>query len=403
MGAHLQIDPKLPAPFQRLRAAAWASNFGDGVRNAALPLVAFGLDGSATTVAMVAAAGTVPFAVLGLPAGTVADRRRRVPLIVSAHLFRFTVMALLAAVVLADRHSVGLLVAGAFLLGCGEAVADSASPALLPDLVESERLEEANSELETAELVANDLVGPPVGGGLTSLTAGAPFVADAVSFLVAAGLVRAIEIDESHTREPATTRWWADLREGAHVSWNNPVLRATGALVVLVQLGSIAAVAPIVAYLTGELGLSATGYGLFLGVGAVGGIAGARSVKGLVHRYGPFRVLVGALATTLAAYLLMAVPAIPVVAAGFALSFAAIVVGRVVVVTARQRSVPSRQLGRAQGAIRSVLWASATVGALVGGALSDGLGVRSPFLFAAATTALAMAVTVPSLRRVLAA
>lgn len=401
MGAHLRIEPRLPAPFQRLRAAAWASNFGDGVRNAALPLVAFGIDGSATTVAVVAAAGTVPFAVLGLPAGTVADRRRRVPLIVSAHLFRFAVMAVLAAVVLADRHTVAVLVGAAFLLGCGEALADSASPALLPDIVDRERLEEANGELETAELVANDLVGPPVGGSLSALWAGAPFVVDAVSFLVAGGLVRTVDVRESHAAEPSTTRWRDDLAEGARISWTNPVLRATGSLVVLMQLASIAAIAPIVAYLTGELGLSATGYGVFLSIGALGGVAGARAVKGLVHRHRSFPVLVGALLTTLVAYLLMAVPSLPVVAAGFALSFAGVVVGRVVIVTTRQRSVPGRLLGRAQGAIRSVLWASATVGALIGGALSDGLGVRAPLLFASATTAIAIAVNLPALRRVL--
>jgi predicted MFS family arabinose efflux permease len=401
MGAHLRIDPKLPAAFQRLRVAAWASNFGDGVRNAALPLIAAGLDGSATTVAVVAAAGTLPFALLGLPAGTLADRRRRIPLVVSAHVFRFVVMAGLAAVVLAGATTVGVLVGAAFLLGCGEALADSSSPALLPDLVDDDRLEEANSELETAELVANDLVGPSVGGTLTAFASAAPFVVDAASFLAAGALVRTIEIDESHTHEPQETGWWADLREGVRISWTNPVLRSTGALIVLLQLGSIAAVAPIVVYLTGRLDLDATGYGIFLSIGSLGGLAGARAVKRLVKRYRPFTVLFGALTATVTAFLLMAIPVLPVVTIGFALSFAAVVTGRIVVIAARQRSVPSRLLGRAQGAIRSLLWAAATVGALLGGALSDGIGVQAPFLFAAAVTALASLLLAPSLRRVL--
>jgi MFS family permease len=401
MGAHLRIDPKLPAPFQRLRAAAWASNFGDGVRNAALPLIAAGLDGSATTVAVVAAAGTLPFAVLGLPAGTLADRRRRVPLIVSAHAFRFVVMLGLAAVVLLDATTVGVLVAGAFLLGCGEAVADSSSPALLPDLVDDDRLEEANGELETAELVANDLVGPSIGGTLTALSTSAPFLVDAASFLVAGGLVRTIEVDESHTHDRPPSGWWADLREGARISWTNPVLRSTGALIVFLQLGSIAAIAPIVIYLTERLDLSPTGYGIFLSIGSLGGLAGARSVKRLVKRHRPFHVLLGALAVTVGAFLLMAVPSLPVVTVGFSLSFAAVVTGRIVVIAARQRSVPGRLLGRAQGAIRSLLWTSATVGALLGGAISDGIGVQAPFLFAAAVTLLASVLLAPSLRRVL--
>lgn len=401
MGAHLRIDPKLPAPFQRLRAAAWASNLGDGVRNAALPLIAAGLDGSATTVAVVAAAGTLPFAVLGLPAGTIADRRRRVPLIVSAHLFRFVVMAGLAAVILLDATTVGVLVGAAFLLGCGEALADSSSPALLPDLVDDDRLEEANGELETAELVANDLVGPSIGGTLTALSSSVPFVVDAASFLVAGALVRTVDVDESHTHDPPASTWWADLREGARISWTNPVLRSTGALIVLLQLGSIAAIAPIVIYLTERLDLSATGYGIFLSIGSLGGLAGARSVKRLVKRHRPFHVLVGALIATVASFLLMAVPILPVVTVGFALSFAAVVTGRIVVIAARQRSVPGRLLGRAQGAIRSLLWTAATVGALVGGAISDGIGLQAPFLFAAAVTALASLLLAPSLRRVL--
>jgi MFS family permease len=401
MGAHLRIDPKLPASFQRLRAAAWASNFGDGVRNAALPLIAAGLDGSATTVAVVAAAGTLPFAVLGLPAGTLADRRRPVPLIASAHVFRFVVMAGLAVVVLADATTVGVLVGAAFLLGCGEALADSSSPAMLPDIVDDDRLEEANGELETAELVANDLVGPSVGGTLTALSSAAPFIVDAASFLVAGALVRTIDVEESHTKEPRDTGWWADLREGARISWTNPVLRSTGALIVLLQLGSIAAIAPIVIYLTERLDLDATGYGIFLSIGSLGGLAGARTVKRLVKRYAPFTVLLGALAATVVAFLLMAIPFLPLVTLGFALSFAAVVTGRIVVIAARQRSVPTRLLGRAQGAIRSVLWTAATVGALLGGALSDAIGMQAPFLFAAAVTVIATASIGPSLRRVL--
>ena len=401
MGAHLRIDPKLPAPFQRLRAAAWASNFGDGVRNAALPLIAAGLDGSATTVAVVAAAGTLPFAVLGLPAGTLADRRRRVPLIASAHAFRFVVMCGLAVVVLADATTVAVLVGAAFLLGCGEAVADSSSPAMLPDIVDDDRLEEANGELETAELVANDLVGPSVGGTLTAFASAAPFVVDAASFLVAGALVRTIDVEESHTKEPHDTGWWADLREGARISWTNPVLRSTGTLIVLLQLGSIAAIAPIVIYLTERLDLDATGYGIFLSIGSLGGLAGARVVKRLVKRYPPFTVLLGALAATVVAFLLMAIPVLPLVTLGFALSFAAVVTGRIVVIAARQRSVPTRLLGRAQGAIRSVLWTAATIGALLGGALSDTIGMQAPFLFAAAVTVIATALIGPSLRRVL--
>jgi MFS family permease len=402
MGAHLRVDPRMPRPFRRLLWAAWTSNTGDGVRNAALPLIAASLTMSASTVTAVAAAGTLPFVLLGVVAGTLADREARVPLIVRAHLFRAVVMAALAAMLLIDEMTVVILAVGAFLLGCGEALADSAAPALLPGLVADESLERANSELETAELVANDLVGPPVGGVLYAVGASLPFAVDAASFVGSAALVRSIRDDERVEPAPEHRRWREDLREGVTTAWTNPVLRVTGALVLVLQIGNVAAVAPIVLYVTDRLGLDPAAYGLFLAAGSLGGIAGARLVAPLVDRIGAFPALVGAIATSIGSFLLMAVPTLPTVTLGFATSFGAVVVGRVVVVTARQRSVPTRLLGRAQGAIRTFLWGAATVGALLGGLLYDSVNDRAPFFLAAVLYALGLLVAWRPLRQVLA-
>ncbi len=383
MGAHLRIEPKMPRSFRRLLVATWSSNLGDGVRNAALPLIAAALTSSATTVTAVAAATTLPFVLLGIFTGTLADRRARVPLIVRAHLFRAVVMAGMAVLVLTDRMTVTLLIAGAFLLGCGEAVADSAAPAMLPGLVDDDRLEQANSELETAELVANDLVGPPLGSVLFSAIASAPFALDALSFVGAAALVSSVDEDDVHLAGARTRPWRDDLREGISTAWTNPVLRITGALIVALQIGNLAAVAPIVLYVTGRLGLEPASYGLFLAIGSFGGITGSRLAAPAVRRLGAFMTLVIAIFIAAGAFLLMMIPNVIAVGAGFAVTFGAVVAGRIVVVTARQRSVPSRLLGRAQGAMRTLVWGAATIGALVGGALADRVSDRAPFLLAA--------------------
>lgn len=402
MGAHLRVDPKLPRPFRRLLWAGWASNTGDGVRNAALPLIAAGLTTSASTVTGVAAAGTLPFVLLGVVAGTLADREARVPLIVRAHLFRAVVMAALAAMLLLDEMTVPLLAAGAFLLGCGEALADSAAPALVPDLVDDDRLEQANSELETAELVANDLVGPPVGGVLHAVASPLPFALDAASFVGAAALVRTIRDDETPFIDDGVLPGWRDdLREGVTTAWTNPVLRITGALVIALQLGNVAAVAPIVVYVTEELGLEPAAYGLFLAAGSLGGIAGSRVAARVVARIGPFPTLVWAMAVNVVAFLFMMIPTLATAAIGFAASFGAVVIGRIVVVTARQRSVPSRLLGRAQGAMRTLVWGAATAGAVLGGALYDAVDPRAPFALAAGLYVVGLVGGWRPLRRVL--
>ena len=382
MGAHLRIDPRMPRTFRRLLAATWSSNLGDGVRNAALPLIAASLTTSAATVTAVIAATTLPFALFGVLAGTLADRRARVPLIVRAHLFRAVVMAGLALLLAADEMTVAVLIAGAFLLGCGEAVADSAAPALVPSLVDDAELERANGELETAELVANDLVGPPTGSLLFAAAAAAPFAVDAASFLGAAALVGSVDTEEQHVAQAGTTSWREDLREGISTSWHNHVLRTTGALIVVLQIGNLAAIAPIVLYVTGRLGLEPAAYGLFLAVGSFGGIAGSRLAGPAVRRIGPFATLITSIAVAAVAFLLMAIPNTITVGIGFAVTFGAVVIGRIVVVTVRQRSVPSRLLGRAQGAIRTLVWGAASVGALIGGALTDSVSDQAPFLLA---------------------
>ncbi|MDZ7673783.1 MAG: MFS transporter [Acidimicrobiales bacterium] len=404
MGAHLRIRPALPRRFRRLLASAWVSNTGDGVRNAVLPLIAASLAASTTTVTAVAAAGTLPFAVFGIVAGTMADRHDRVGLIFRAHLFRAVVVTAMAGLLWADELTVAVLVGFAFLLGCGEAVADSAAPALIPDLVDDDELERANSELETAELVANDLVGPSVGSALFAASASVPFVLDAVSFTTAAGLVRSLDRghldapsgdDRNETDDPfrpeasdadvgaAAASWREDLIEGISTAWTNKVLRTTGLLVVMFQIGNLAAIAPIVVYVTERLGVDVAAYGLFLAVGSLGGIGGSRLARPAVRRIGSFGTLMVSVALAIVSFLVMMVPVVPVVATGFATSFGAVVVGRIVIITARQRSVPSRLLGRAQGAMRSLVWGAATVGALVGGAAADLVGDRAPFVVAA--------------------
>lgn len=424
MGQHLRVRPALPRRFRRLLGSAWVSNTGDGVRNSALPLVAASLSNSASAVTLIAAAGTLPFTLFGVVAGTMADRSDRVPLIMRAHLFRAVVVTAVAGLLLFDEMTIALLAGGAFLLGCGEAVADSAAPALVPDLVDDDELERANSELETAELVANDLVGPPLGSVLYGVSASIPFAVDAVSFTSSAALVTSIgrgeqpDAGESEIvvpppgpdgtqapvlEEPAArSSWRHDLAEGVTTAWTNDVLRVTGLLVMLLQLGNLAAIAPIVVYVTDRLGLEPAAYGLFLAAGSVGGIIGSRIVQRLVARVGSFVTLLGSLAVAVGSFALMMVPTVATVTLGFATSFGSVVVGRVIVITARQRSVPSRLLGRAQGAMRTLVWGAATVGAVIGGALADIIGDQAPFGFAIACYLVGAGLGWRALRRVLA-
>ena len=70
----------LGPPYRRLWSATLLSNLGDGIRAAAFPLLAVTLTHDPILIAGVAVATQLPGLLLGLPAGSLADRfdRRRI-------------------------------------------------------------------------------------------------------------------------------------------------------------------------------------------------------------------------------------------------------------------------------------------------------------------------------------
>ncbi len=67
----------------------------------------------------------------------------------------------------------------------------------------------------------------------------------------------------------------------------------------------------------------------------------------------------------------------------------------VVAVTLRQQLVPDELRGRVAGVARLIAWGSQPLGALLGGLLAAGLGLRAPFYVAAAAWLVMTFLTVP--------
>src|SRR6266508_185989 len=106
--------------YHKLWTAAAISNLGDGVFLTALPLLAATLTRDPLQVSLVFAAGWLPWLLLGLVSGALADRwdRRRVMWTVDAA--RFAVVGFLGVAVWAGWATIPLLVGAAFLLGAGQ-------------------------------------------------------------------------------------------------------------------------------------------------------------------------------------------------------------------------------------------------------------------------------------------
>src|SRR5262245_45461573 len=180
------MSRQLPHSFRLLWAATGVSNLGDGIRQAALPLAAVSITHDPRLVAGVAVAERLPWLLLILPGGVLADRLDRRRLRVTLDIVRAVAMGGFAILAVTGSLEIWLVYLLAIVLSSAESIVDSSSMALVPALVSDTELERAASVLTSTELVANDLVGPPLGGLLFAAAIAVPFATDSLSFLVAA-------------------------------------------------------------------------------------------------------------------------------------------------------------------------------------------------------------------------
>ncbi|MEV4473023.1 MFS transporter [Nonomuraea sp. NPDC049504] len=397
----------LPAGFGRLWTAQTVSSLGDGVTHAALPLLALTLTRDPMALAVVTAAGTLPWVLFGVLGGALVDRwdRRRTMWITDAG--RAALLAVPAVAAAFDVLTVPLLAVVAFLLALGGLFFDTAATAYLPDLLgrDPARLERANARLRGAQTAASGFAGPPAGSALLALGRSVPLVADAVSFAVSAVLVRSL---------PAVPRPVAGAREsllrqaraGASYVFKDRLLLG---LALRPAVGNVAflAVETVLALFAHErLGIGTFGFGLLLTAEAAGGLLGAGIATFLGRLLGTGTALTCTAAIEGLAILgLAAAPNAYV--AGLALAVCGAGMGATMVLapSLRQAIVPAHLMGRVASTSRMLAMCAAPLGAVLGGWLATAYDLRTP-LYAAAgllLTMTAVTATMTSNRRVEAA
>ena len=167
-------------PFRWLVASSWSTNLGDGIVISAGPLLVASETRDPFLVGLSWSITFLPALLFGLVAGVVADRVERRRLVAIADGSRVVVLAVLVATIATGRVDITLVLAAMFLLGTAETFADTGSSTLLPMLVAKADLGVANARLMGGFVVANQLLGPPIGAGLFAAGRSWPFVVQAV-------------------------------------------------------------------------------------------------------------------------------------------------------------------------------------------------------------------------------
>lgn len=404
-------------PFARFVAASGLTNLGDGVATVAWAWVASLLTRDPLLIASVAVALRLPWALLALPAGVVADRTDRRILILRMDVLRAVAFAgaaisLWLASPLGEAPESGVsspfafaaLAIAATVVGGAEVFRDNAAQTMLPAMVPHDRLEAANGRLWSVELTANALAGPALGAFLVAIAVALPFAGNALAYAVAALLVAGIA-GSFRPESNGARDWRRELREGVAFLWRAPLLRTmawiTGFWNMFHQMVFIA----LILHVQENLGLGAPAYGLILAAGAVGGIAGGLLGDRIVRRLGPGRTAQWTLFASAPAFVAVALAPGPWSLALVLMIFEfSGLVWNTVSVAYRQRTIPDRLLGRVNSVYRLLAWGMMPVGlALSGlivgaldGALARGAALTVPFHVAAAGV---LAVTLIGWRR----
>ncbi|WP_326834304.1 MFS transporter [Amycolatopsis rhabdoformis] len=282
--------------FRRLWWASTASETGSAIGYGAMPLVAvLILHASATEVSLLAALPSLAGALLALPLGGHVEFRRKRPVMITADVVRFVVLATVpAAVVFGVVSLIQLYVVG--IVQTTALVAfTAASGAHLRALVTARQRAEAASRFEAASWTVNS-AGPPAGGVLVSLTGPAvTMLIDAVSYLVSAFGVRSIRTPEPPPPARTTAAHAGrDLLEGWRYLLRHHELAPLFGNALLFG-SAILAISPLeTVFMLDELGFRPWQYGLVIGLPCLGGVLGARLAPRLATRFGTRRVLVWA-------------------------------------------------------------------------------------------------------------
>ncbi|MFI6903026.1 MFS transporter [Nonomuraea sp. NPDC050394] len=376
------------------------TNLADGIGRIALPMAAVGLTSSPALITGVGVTLTLPWLLVSLHAGVLADRGDRRRLAVVANLVRLGAVAVLLAAAMADWRSIPLLYATGLTLGVAEVVASAAIGALVPAAVPAKRLTRANAWIAGAETLMNEFAGPAVGGLLVGIglsvalgSAGIGFALGAVLLALLVGRFRAASAPES-----GRTSVSGEIREGLAFLWNHRLLRTLNLAVTVLGASWAAWLALLPIYAIQELRLDAAGYGLLISAIGLGGLAGALTVALINRLLGVRWALFADLAGT---FLMVLVPAVlPVAWAVGVTAFVGGMGGTLWTVNSRtiaQRIVPDRLLGRYTSAGRMLGYGAMPVASLVAGLVAQFAGVRVAF---AVFAAFALVIVVPFFRAV---
>lgn len=331
-------------------------------------------------MAMLVIAGQLPDVLFGLPVGSWIDRGRHRQFLVGSDAGRAILLGIIPLAAFLGMLTMPILLGVAFLSGVMSVFSSVASVAVLPSVVRTDQLVEANAKLSVTGSIVS-LAGPGFAGALIQLvSAPKAILLDAVSNTVSAISLRRVGSPE---KLPGSAHSLIrDIKEGLKELAATPILRALTLSSAVFAVGLAMNATVLMLFLTRSLGLSPATIGICLAAGGVGTLLGSVLAKQVSLRIGVGPAIIGG--TLVEAIAAIALPLsglvsnpVPLLIAGQVLNGIGISIYSINHLSLRQRSVKPQFLGRITAGRRFLTFSIAPVGAVLGGWIGQAFGLTT--------------------------
>ena len=386
------LPARLGVGFRWLIASSWATNIGDGLLVAAGPLLVASQTRNPLLVASAAIALQLPWLIVGLFAGALADRLDRRLIIMAANGVRVVVLALLCTVIVTGNVNITVVLVALLALGTAEVFADVTGQTLVPMLVDPPDLGIGNARIMAGSLTANQLVGPAVGALLFAAAAALPFMLTTVFVALGVVLVSRIGTAPGAVRGEVDSHVRQDIAEGVRWLLGNPPVRTLALTIVVFNITYAAPWSVLVLWSLERVGIGEAGFGLLTTAAALGGLLGTFSY-GFLERRVPLATLMRAvLLAEVLFHLAMALTtsawsAYPLMFFFGAYAFVWGTLSNAV----RQRAVPTEFQGRVGSVYMICVMGGMLIGSFLGGLIAHQWGLTAPWWFAFAGAGITLA------------
>ncbi len=368
--------------FRALWIASVVSNIGTWMQSVGAAWLMTTLEPSPIMVALVQTASSLPFFLLALPAGALADivDRRRLLLLTQA--WMLAVAALLGVLTILGVTTPWVLLVFTFLLALGTAMNAPAWEAINPELVPRSDIKAAVA-LSGVGTNVGRAVGPALGGFLVAFAGpGYVFLLNAASFVGVLVVLYRWNRPRHESVLPAE-RIMGAMRAGIRYTRHAPSLHT-----VLIRIGvfilcssALWALLPLLA--RQEIGLDSLGYGILLGFFGLGAILTASILPKVRGISADFMVASATVLFTAFIFTLAYIRNFGMVSAAMVAGGAAWIVLMSSFNAAAQTATPSWVRARGLALYLLVFQGGMAMGTLLWGALAEYIGIPAALKLAA--------------------